>query len=135
MLEYTEKSRQLSGYKINWNKLELLGLTEQTYQALLSRWDFPWSPIALKHPGILIPRDLKQTAKINLDLIIRQIINALVKGDLAWLLGKIGIMKNNVLIRFAYKHRSLLFQSRLYCLETGIDPKAAWPRDPRASNT
>lgn len=88
MLEYTEKFRQLSGYKINWNKLELLGLTEQTYQALLSRWDFQWSPIALKHPGILIPRDLKQTVKINQDLIIRRIINDLVNGDLALAAGE-----------------------------------------------
>lgn len=109
-----EQFRQLSGYKINKSKLELLGLTEQTYQALLSWWDFQWSPIALKHPGILIPRDLKQTVKINLDLIITQIINDLVNGDLAWLLGKIGIMKNNVLIRFAYKYRSLVFQSPPY---------------------
>lgn len=41
LLEYIEKFRQLSEYKINWSKLELLGLTEQTYQALLSQWDFP----------------------------------------------------------------------------------------------
>jgi len=100
-LQYTEKFRQLSGYKINWNKPELLGLTTQTYQALLSQWDFQWSPIALKHLGTLIPRDLKQTVKISSDLIVTQIINDLVNGDPAWLLGKIGIMKNNVLIRFA----------------------------------
>lgn len=71
-----------SGYKINWNELELLGLTEQTYHTLLRQWDFQWSPTALKHSGTLIPRDLEQTLKINVHLTITQIINDLVNGYL-----------------------------------------------------
>lgn len=38
--------------------------------------------MTLKHEGILIPRDLEQTVKINLYLIITQTINSLVSGDL-----------------------------------------------------
>lgn len=96
--------------------------------------DFQWFPIALKHPGIPVPRNLEQTAKIHLDLIIRQVSNDLVNGKLASLMRKIGIMNNYVLIRFAYKYRSLIFQSPPYYLETGTDPKIAWLWDPRASD-
>ncbi len=100
---------QFSGYKVNFDKSEILPLSTVEYKTVSGKLPFKFPPAGFKYLGIYVDGDLQNLYKLNL-------LKALEKvgSDLAhWmdlpltLLGRIHFIKINILPKFLYIFQSL----------------------------
>lgn len=99
----------VSGYKVNYDKSEILPLSNFDYTEYQQRGPFKWSPSGIRYLGIMVDNNLKNVYKLNYLPLVSRIIEELQK----WmnlpitLIGRINCIKMNLLPRLQYLFQSL----------------------------
>ena len=103
-----QRYSSFSGYKVHFDKSEILPLSVFDHHTIKHQLPFRWLPMGLTYLGIMVDGNLNNLYKLNLASLLHK-----VEGDLCkWmdlpltLLGRINVIQMNVLPRFLY-----LFQS------------------------
>lgn len=99
----------ISGYKVNWEKSEIIPLTNFDHSKLQHTTSFRWPSCGIKYLGIIVDNNLKNLYKLNYLPLLRKI-----EGDLhRWmglpltLIGRVNCIKMNVQPRLQYLFQSL----------------------------
>ncbi len=98
-----------SGYKVNLDKSEILPLSVFDFNRVKHKFPFKWSPMGFKYLGVFVDSNLKNLYKLNLISLLQNVEIDLKKWtDLPLtLLGRINVVKMNILPRFLYMFQSL----------------------------
>lgn len=99
----------ISGYKVNYEKSEMLPLTKADWSKLSQTNSFKWSPNGFTYLGIQVDSDLKNLFKLNYPQMIQKIESDLSRwADLPLtLIGRINCIKMNILPKIMFLFQSL----------------------------
>ena len=61
ILNKIETFSKISGYKINWQKSEVMPVSRSCLQSEVSRFPFRWIPVGMKYLGLKLSADLDVT--------------------------------------------------------------------------
>lgn len=99
----------VSGYKVNYDRSEIIPLTTFNYHAYQGASAFKWAPTGIKYLGIVVDNNLKNLYRLNYCQILKKIEEDLRR----WislpitLIGRINCIKMNILPRLQYLFQSL----------------------------
>uniref|UniRef100_A0A8C5MJX8 Reverse transcriptase domain-containing protein n=1 Tax=Leptobrachium leishanense TaxID=445787 RepID=A0A8C5MJX8_9ANUR len=108
----------LSNFQINLSKCEVLGvrINERMKKAIVTSYPFKWAHRSIRYLGVALPSDLSQLYITNYEPLLQTISQDLRRWKIphvSWL-GRINILKMNILPRFLY-----IFQT----IPIGVPPK------------
>ena len=99
----------VSGYKLNLNKTEVMQIGCQLESQFKNKYNFKWDQNSIKYLGVIVPNDLEQLYQCNFGILEKS-----VKQDLhRWknlpltLMEKISTIKMNVLPRFLFLFQNI----------------------------
>lgn len=97
---------ELSHFKVNYDKSEILNISvnEKIYSLLQEDFPFKWKQNAIKYLGVFITKDLKQLQGMNYEETIQKTIKLLQKYDklmYSWM-GRINKVKMEILPKLLY---------------------------------
>ena len=79
MLDLVNSFSDISGYKINWTKSEVMPLSKCCFRSHFQNWKFQWVPKNLKYLGILLNPGLDNMMPDNFDPVLNK-IQLILKG-------------------------------------------------------
>lgn len=79
ILDLVRSFSDISGYKINWTKSEVMPLSKYCYRSNFQNWKFQWMPKNLKYLGIILNPGLENIIHDNFTPVLNK-IHLLLKG-------------------------------------------------------
>lgn len=73
LLECIDSYSKLSGYKINWHKLEGLSLSNTCHSNYVTSFNFKWILSGMKYLGIQLNPDLDKVMQSNMEPLLQKI--------------------------------------------------------------
>ena len=109
LLSLFEEFGKLSGYKVNWDKTEIMPISNFDHILLMNHLNWKWSTKCIKYLGMLIPRNPEDTFNLNYLPLVNKISEELKRiGHLPIsLVGRVNIVKMSVLPTFLYLFQNL----------------------------
>lgn len=97
-----------SGYKVNLEKSEILPMSASDFIRLKHKFPFKWSPMGFKYLGVFVDSDSKNLYKLILVSLLQNVgVDFKKWTDLPLtLLGRINVIKMNIMPRFLYMFQS-----------------------------
>ena len=95
MCSLTDDFSQISGYKINWTKSEVMPLSKNCHGITRDQWPFRWVSSGMVYLGIKLIPGLEKMMQINFQPIIQEIRNLLQNWSKLTLsiMGRINLVK------------------------------------------
>ncbi len=95
---------QISGYKINWSKSEVMPLSKKHNNMLEVQWPFKWISSGLVYLGIKLVPGLEKIMQVNFQPVIQEIQNLLQNWSKLTLsiLGRINLVKMIIVPKINY---------------------------------
>ena len=102
LLECINTYSKLSGYKINWHKLEAMHLSNTCHSSVITSFNFKWMPSDMKYLGIKLNPNLDEIMSANMEPLLQNIKLNLDKWEKLKLTlwGKINVIKMVVAPQF-----------------------------------
>ena len=104
-----EEYGKVSGYKVNWDKSEILPFTEGDYTQCRSLTHFRWPTNGIKYLGIRVDNNIMNLYKLNYLPLLRKIQEDLDKWMMLpiTLIGRVNAVKMNIFPRLQYLFQML----------------------------
>ena len=104
VLNKIETFSQISGYKINWQKSEVMPVSRSCSQSDVSAFPFRWIPVGMKYLGLKLSAELTDIMEMNLAPLLQKMKNNLDKWKIInlTLWGKVNTIKMVIAPQFNY---------------------------------
>ena len=73
LLDLVDRFSEISGYKVNWGKSEVMPLSRHCHKEDFQKWKFQWVDKNMKYLGIFLNPGLKNMIKDNFDPLLEKI--------------------------------------------------------------